>query len=355
MQIMRKFDYSFLKDMMVPVTFLQMAQSIYSLKTISDEKRKDYPSLFTSLQKIAVVQSVKGSNAIEGIVTTDKRIEEIVNESAAPMNHNEMEIAGYRDALSLIHQNHENMTLNESTVLNLHRILLSQTNFSYGGNYKTDDNVIRETYADGTSRIRFLPISAKETKDAMTQLIYAYQEARDDSGIDQLLLIPCFILDFLCIHPFRDGNGRMSRLLTLFLLYKADFDISKYVSFEEQINKMKGKYYEDLKKNSDGWHENKNDYIPFIEDFLYTLYLCYKELDKRFLTLSTEKVSKKKRIEQTVLSAFVPISKKEIHDLVPDISITTIEIVLSYMLKEGRIIKIGTTKNSRYIKADTQN
>lgn len=131
----------------------------------------------------------------------------------------------------------------------------------------------------------------------MTQLILAYQEARDDSGIDQLLLVPCFILDFLCIHPFRDGNGRMSRLLTLLLLYKADFDISKYVSFEEQINKMKDKYYEELKKSSEGWHENKNDYIPFIEGFLYTLYLCYKELDKRFLTLSSKKVSKKRKSE----------------------------------------------------------
>lgn len=142
-----------------------------------------------------------------------------------------------------------------------------------------------------------LRFQRKDTKEAMTQLILAYQEARDDSGIDKLLLIPCFILDFLCIHPFRDGNGRMSRLLTLLLLYKADFDISKYVSFEEQINKMKDKYYEDFKKSSEERHENKNDYIPFIEDFLYSLHLCYKELDKRFLALSSKKVSKKRKSE----------------------------------------------------------
>lgn len=347
---MKKFDYSFLKKMMVPVTFVQISQMIYSLKMFSEEKKRDYPNLFTSLEKIAIIQSVKSSNAIEGIVSTDKRIEEIVNKSSAPLNHSEMEIAGYRDALDIIHKNHDNMIINEDTILNLHKILLSQTNLNYGGAYKENDNVIRETYSDGTTRVRFTPVSAQDTNEAMKNLILAYQDARDDSGVDQLLLIPCFILDFLCIHPFRDGNGRMSRLLTLLLLYKTNFDISKYISFEEQINKMKSKYYEDLKKSSIGWHENQNDYIPFMENFLYTLYLCYKELDKRFLTLSTKKTSKKQRIEQIVLSAFIPISKKEIQDLLPDVSITTIEAVLSQMLKDGAIYKIGTTKNCKYIK-----
>ncbi len=347
---MRKFDYSFLKNMMVPITFVQMAQTIYSLKTVSEEKKAAYPGLFASLQKIAVVQSVKNSNAIEGIVSTDKRIEEIVNKSSAPLNHSEMEIAGYRDALSLIHDSHDSMKMDESTILNLHKILLSQTNLSYGGIYKTEDNVIRETYSDGTSRIRFAPTPANETKEAMEQLILAYQDAKDDAGIDQLLLIPCFILDFLCIHPFRDGNGRMSRLLTLLLLYKANFDISRYISFEEQINKIKGVYYEDLKKSSEGWHENHNDYIPFMRNFLYALFMCYRELDKRFLTLSSAKVSKKQRVEQAVLMAFIPISKKELEDLLPDVGIGTIEAVLSQMLKDGKIVKIGTTRNCRYLK-----
>ncbi len=336
---------------MVPVTFVQMAKTIYSLKTVSEEKKAAYPGLFVSLEKIAVVQSVKSSNAIEGIFSTDKRIEEIVNKSSAPLNHSEMEIAGYRDALNLIHKNHDSMKLDESTILNLHRVLLSQTDLSYGGTYKTDDNVIRETYSDGTSIIRFVPTPAGETKEAMEQLILAYQDARDDAGIDQLLLIPCFILDFLCIHPFRDGNGRMSRLLTLLLLYKANFDISRYISFEEQINKMKGAYYEDLKKSSQGWHENSNDYIPFVRNFLYALFMCYQELDKRFLTLSSAKANKKQRVERAVLMAFVPISKKELEDLLPDVGIGTIEAVLSQMLKDGKIIKIGTTRNCRYLKS----
>ena len=184
----------------------------------------------------------------------------------------------------------------------------------------------------------------------MKQLYLAYTDARDDSEIDQLLLIPCVILDFLCIHPFRDGNGRMSRLISLLLLYKNGFDISRYISFEEQINAKKGSYYEALKQSSAGWHENANDYIPFIENFLFTLYLCYKELDKRFLTLGTKKTSKKKRVEGAVMNAFLPISKKELQDLMPDISATTIEQVLGSMIKDGVIRKIGSTRNAKYIK-----
>lgn len=347
---MKRYDYSFLRTASVPVRFLTFTNAIYTLHGLEKEKKAVYPDIFTALQKLAIVQSVKGSNAIEGIVTTDKRIEEIVNRSSAPLNHNEREIAGYRDALNLIHTRNAEMTLNEELVLNLHRILLNQTELPYGGRYKTEDNIIRETYPDGTSRVRWAPVSAKETPAAMQQLFLAYTDARDDSEINQLLLIPCVILDFLCIHPFRDGNGRMSRLLSLLLLYKNDFDISKYISFEEQINAMKGSYYDALKQSSARWHENANDYMPFIENFLYTLYLCYKELDKRFLTLETKKVSKKRRVEEAIKNAFLPISKKELCSLLPDVSATTIEQVLGSMIKNGSVRKIGSTRNARYIK-----
>ena len=228
--------------------------------------------------------------------------------------------------------------------------MLEHTELAHRGEFKKEDNIIREKYADGTTNIRFMPVKAIDTEKAMEELTYAYMEARDDSNINQLLLIPCVILDFLCIHPFQDGNGRMSRLLSLLLMYKNGFDISKYVSFEEQINLAKGNYYETLRQSSIGWHENTNDYIPFIEYFLFTLYLCYKELDKRFLTIKSGKVSKTKRIEEIVLTSFIPISKKEILNLLPDISLTTIEKVLSNMMKDGKIVKIGSTSNAKYLK-----
>ena len=347
---MRVFDYSFLKSLRVPASFLGLTNKIYDLRRAEEEKRRMYPGMFTSLQKIAVVQPVKGSNAIEGIITTDKRIEEIVNQSSAPLNHSEQEIAGYRDALNIIHEGHDDLSINEELLLRLHTVLLSHTGTEYGGEYKTEDNTVYKKFSDGSIRIRWNPVTAKDTPAAMQQLFYAYSSARNDAGIDQLLLIPCFILDFLCIHPFQDGNGRMSRLLSLLLLYKNNFDISKYISFEEQINQMKGEYYDALQRSSFGWHENSNDYIPFIENFLMSLYMCYKELDKRFLTLGSQKANKKERVESAIMNAFLPISKKEICQLFPDISESTVETVVASLLKEGRIRKVGTTRGARYIK-----
>ncbi|MCL1850024.1 MAG: Fic family protein, partial [Bacteroidetes bacterium] len=252
---MKKFDYSFLRNSLLPINLLGITNSIAELKTLEQVRKRDFPNIFTKLESIAKVQSVKGSNAIEDIVTTDKRIEEIVNQSSAPLNHNEQEIAGYRDALNAIHNGFENITLDAQSILNLHAVLLSYTETG-GGNYKTSDNVILEIDSEGNRKIRFTPTKAVETQSAMQQLIYAFIDANSDSGINKLLLIPCFILDFLCIHPFSDGNGRMSRLLSLLLLYKAGFDAGKYISFEEQINKNKNSYYEALRKSSENWESN---------------------------------------------------------------------------------------------------
>jgi len=346
---MRKFDYSFLKNSLLPTNLLGITNSIAELKALEQIRKRDFQKIFTKLESIAKVQSVKGSNAIENIVTTDKRIEEIVNNSSAPLNHNEQEIAGYRDALNAIHSGFENITLDEQNILNLHSVLLSFTEIG-GGSYKTSDNVILEIDRDGNRKVRFTPTKAIETQASMQQLIYAFIDANNDSGINKLLLIPCFILDFLCIHPFSDGNGRMSRLLSLLLLYKNSFDAGKYISFEEQINKNKNSYYESLRKSSENWESNKNDYLPFIENFIFTLLICYKELDKRFAVINSKNVSKRERIEQTVLNSLLPLGKREINYILPDVSATTIEMVVSQMLKQGKIKKLGTFKDAKYIK-----
>jgi len=333
----------------MPANLLGITNSIAELKALDKIRKRDFQNIFTKLESIAKVQSVKGSNAIENIVTTDKRIEEIVNHSSAPLNHNEQEIAGYRDALNAIHNGFDNISLYEQTILNLHSVLLSFTEIG-GGQYKTSDNVILEIDSDGNRKIRFTPTKAVETQSAMQQLVYAFIDANNDSGINKLLLIPCFILDFLCIHPFSDGNGRMSRLLSLLLLYKAGFDAGKYISFEEQINKNKNSYYEALRKSSENWENNANDYLPFIENFIFTLLICYKELDKRFAIIHSKKVSKRERVEQTILNSLLPLGKREINYILPDISATTIEIVVSQMLKQGKVKKIGTFKDAKYIK-----
>lgn len=347
---MRRFDYSFLNNGLIPAKLLNLTSGIYSLKTMAGTRKDEYARVFTELESIAKVQSVKSSNAIEGIVTSDDRIAAIVNQNSAPLNHNEAEIAGYRDALNAIHTGYDYLDLREADILRLHETMMTLAGYEYGGKYKTDDNVIMEIDADGYRKVRFRPTSASETPKAMEQLELAYMEARSDSNINQLLLIPCVILDFLCIHPFRDGNGRMSRLLSLLLLYKNGFDAGKYISFEEQINNYKVYYYESLRLASTGWEINQNEYYPFIENFLSTLFMCYKELDKRFAVLNGKRITKKARIEAMLLNSLTPLSKSDICKILPDVSPTTVEAVLGAMVSEGKIKRIGDARASRYIR-----
>lgn len=345
---MRKFDYSFLKSDNLPAELLNITNYIHEVKKEEGEKKTLNPELFNKLITIAKVQSVKGSNAIEGIVTTDKRIKALMEQKTQPLNHNEKEIAGYRDALDLVHSNYQNISFNEKDILNLHDVMLTQSGSPFKGHYKTEDNAIIEIDQYGNRRLRFKPMSAKETPEAMNQLILAYMVARQDSNINPLILIPCVILDFLCIHPFDDGNGRMSRLLSLLLMYKSDYDVGKYISFEQQINLNKGSYYEALRLSSTSWEEGKNDYSYFIKNFITSLYNCYLELEKRLATVGLKKIKKEERIKMVLLSSLLPMSKQEILDIVPDISGSTVERVLADMLKDGEIEKYGSFKDARY-------
>lgn len=347
---MRRFDYSFLNNGQLPTRLVNLTAQIYSLKTMAGVRKDAYAKIFTELESIAKVQSVKSSNAIEGIITSDDRIAAIVNQNSAPLNHDEQEIAGYRDALNSIHQGFAFLDFREADILLLHRTMLAQTGVNGRGSYKDADNVILEVDASGNRRVRFQPTPARETPEAMEQLVLAFLDARADANINQLLLIPCVILDFLCIHPFQDGNGRMSRLLSLLLLYKTGFDAGKYISFEEQINKYKGNYYESLRQSSRGWDTNENSYEPFIENFIVTLYRCYQELDQRFAVMNSKRITKKARVEATVLNSLLPISKVEIGKILPDVSPTTIEAVLGDMVRQGKIERIGVMRESKYIR-----
>ena len=319
---MHRFDYSFLKSV-IPGNIVGLSDVISDLRSKEEFRKIQYTDAFETLRQKAVIESVKGSNAIEGIVTTDERIQDIVD-GASPATHDEMEISGYKDALNLIHTEYKNMDIDEKTILRFHQMIVGQ--------------------------VRFKPVSATSTPKAMQQLVLAYYDARQDSEIPKLLLIPCFILDFLCIHPFSDGNGRISRLLTVLLLYLSGYDIVRYISFEGLVNTYKDSYYNTLKQSSDLWHENKNDYVPFMVNFMQLLYKSYKTLDESFTEISLKKAKKSERVECILANAIVPISKKEILEKVPDISVKTVELVLSKMLKNNSIKKIGTYKDARYIK-----
>lgn len=347
---MKIFDYSFLQDGHLPVSFINLTAGIYSLKTAAHFRKSEHQSIYTELEHIARLQSVKSSNAIEGISTSDQRIVEIVNQNSAPLNHDEAEIAGYRDALNIIHTNYTQLDFRQRDILNLHRVLMSYAGDEFSGQYKKDDNVILEIDHHGQRRVRFRPTPAAETPATMEQLELAYLDAKDNPRTNQLLLIPCVILDFLSIHPFRDGNGRMSRLLSLLLLYKNGFDVGQYISFEEQINKNKAAYYEALRQSSQGWAENANNYDPFTKNFISTLYICYQELDKRFAVIGDKRITKKGRVEATVLNSLVPISKSDIQKILPDVSPSTIEAVLGEMVRDGKITRLAMGRNARYIR-----
>ena len=352
---MRRFDYSFLENGLLPASLVSITGNIYSLRTAAGIRKAEHLKVFTELEAIAKVQSVKSSNAIEGIVTSDQRIVEIVNRSSAPLNHDEAEIAGYRDALNRVHTDYERLAFSQRDILLLHRTMMSLAGDDLAGRYKQTNNIIVEIDSSGNRKVRFRPVPAEETEAAMEQLELAYLDACSNAGINQLLLIPCVILDFLCIHPFRDGNGRISRLLSLLLLYKNGFDVGKYISFEEQINRYKDLYYDALQQSSADWDTNRNDYIPFIRNFLSMLYMCYKELDQRFAVVHGKKVTKTARIEATLLGSLTPLSKAELCAIHPDISPTTVEAVLGRMVREGSVRRIGSSRNSRYIRNEEFN
>lgn len=305
--------------------------------------------VLTALLDVAKVQSTKASNRIEGIYTSDERLESIVRMKAEPRNRSEEEIAGYREVLSTIHNSYEYINIRSGSVLQLHRDLYSFSGSNAGGRFKNADNVIAEI-KDGVQRVRFTPVPAFQTPEAIEQLCAAFNEALNSGVYDPLILIPMFVLDFLCIHPFNDGNGRMSRLLTLLLLYRAGYVVGKYISVEMLIEQSKETYYEALQGSSIGWHDNANDYTPFVRYMLGIVAKAYSEFEDRVAHLRFGKQSKQDRIQSIFDSQLGKITKAAIIRKCPDISETTIERALARLLSEGYIEKIGAGRGTGYVK-----
>ena len=301
-----------------------------------------------TLLKVAKIQSTSSSNKIEGIYTTDKRISEIVNQKLEPKNRNEEEIAGYRDVLSLIHENYNFIDITQNTILQLHRDLYKYTGYNYGGKFKNSQNYIEEENEKGEKKIRFTPLSPVETPIAIEELCKNYNELVNNELCDLLVLIPIFILDFVSIHPFNDGNGRMSRLLTLLLLYKADYVVGKYISIEKIIEETKDSYYDTLEKSSVKWHDNENDYSYFVEYYLGIILNAYKEFDSRINIVENKKINAYDRTIDIFKDNIIPIDKAFIMNKYPDLSETTIERVLNKLLKEDKIVKISGGRYTKY-------
>ncbi|MHB1154290.1 MAG: Fic family protein [Eubacteriales bacterium] len=346
---MRNFDFSHCTDSLFTADIVNLLSSIHEYKGRQTFFIETKPELLSGMLEIAKIQSTEASNKIEGIFTTDLRLKEIVKDKAMPINRNEREIAGYRDVLAVIHENYDYITPRPNIILQLHRDLYAYSGSTAGGRFKNTDNIIEEIDTDGTRRVRFQPLPAFETPEAMEQLCNAFLRTDDRGDIDPLLLIPVFILDFLCIHPFNDGNGRMSRLLTLLLLYRAGYFTGKYISIELLIEKTKDSYYNVLQASSFDWHENKNDYKPFVVYYLGIILNAYKEFSNRVEYLTSKKMNAAERIRTIFENKVGKLTKKEIVDLCPDISDGTVERALNELVKNGDILKIGGGRYTSYI------
>ena len=347
---MRDFDYNKAPEKLLTSEIVQMIGSIHEHKGKQELFLEANIDELKTILEVALIQSTGASNRIEGIFTSDKRLEELVSQKVEPRNRSEQEIAGYREVLATIHESYEYINPRPNIILQLHRDLYSYSQGAAGGSYKNSDNVIAETDAQGHQKARFIPVSAFQTAKAMDELCTRFLEAWEADRMDKLVLIPMFILDFLCIHPFNDGNGRMSRLLTLLLFYKAGYIVGKYISMEMLIEKTKETYYEALQASSTGWHEEENSYEPFVKYYLGIMLKAYNEFESRVEHLKHRSLSKPDRIKAVIDNKVGKITKTEIMEFCPEISKVTVERTLTELVKSGYIAKVGAGPSTGYVR-----
>lgn len=346
---MRIFNYSKISEKKWDSEILGLIAGIYKEAGKQELYLKQRPEELEKLVEIAKVQSTESSNAIEGIVTTNTRIKQLVEEKTTPKNRNEQEIAGYRDVLSIIHESFDSISITPNYILQLHKILYSHMNNPMAGRTKSVQNYISATYPDGTTKTLFVPLDPFETPTALENICNEFNRVIGNNELEPLIAISIFIHDFLCIHPFNDGNGRMSRLLTTLLLYKNRFFVGKYISLEAKIAKNKDLYYNALRKAQDGWHEGNEDVVPFIKYLLGTILSAYKDFEDRFALVET-KLSALEMVRRATMNKIGRFSKQDIRELCPSLSISSIEGALRKMVEEGELKREGNGKNIHYFR-----
>lgn len=346
---MRSFDYSYLSLRTWDNEILSYVAKIHEYKGKQELYLRQKPVELERLVEVAKVQSTESSNRIEGIITTRSRLQQLVEDKTTPRNRNEKEILGYRNVLNLIHENYEYIPFISNYILQLHRDLLQYTELTYGGKYKTIPNEIDAVLPNGEKRILFKPLEPYETPGAIEQICDSYQRALEQEIVDPLILIPCVILDFLCVHPFNDGNGRMSRLLTTLLLYRNGFYVGKYVSLEAKIAKNKDLYYSALAASQTGWREGTEDVVPFIKYLLGTILAAYKDFEDRMSLVETKlpALEMVRRASQNKIGRF---NKQDIRELCPTLSDSSIEGALRKLVAAGELKKEGKGKNTCYFR-----
>lgn len=344
---MRDFNYSKIREQKWDSEILSLIAAIYKEAGKQELYLKQRPDELEKLVEIAKIQSTESSNAIEGIVTTNTRVRQLVEEKTTPRNRDEQEIAGYRDVLNIIHESFDAIPITQIYILQLHKILYSHMSNPMAGKTKSVQNYISATYPDGHTETLFTPLDPFETPGALDQICNEFNRVIGNNEVEPMIAIPIFIYDFLCIHPFNDGNGRMSRLLTTLLLYRSGFYVGKYISLEAKIAKNKDLYYDALGRSQHGWHEGQEDNVPFIKYLLGTILAAYKDFEDRFSLVET-KLSALDTVRLATKQKIGRFSKQDIRELCSSLSLSSVEGALRKLVAEGEIAREGNGKNIRY-------
>lgn len=346
---MKTFNYSIINERKWDSEILGLIAAIYKEAGKQEMYLKQRPEELEKLVEIAKVQSTESSNAIEGIVTTNTRIKKIMADKITPKNRNEQEIAGYRDVLNIIHDSFDAIPITPNYILHLHKILYSHMNNPVAGKTKNVQNYISATYPDGATKILFTSLDPLETPIALESICSEFNRVIGNNELEPLIAISTFIHDFLCIHPFNDGNGRMSRLLTTLLLYRSGFYVGKYISLEAKIAKSKDLYYDTLSEAQNGWHEGTEDIVPFIKYLIGTILSAYKDFEDRFALVEI-KLPSLETVRRATMNKIGRFSKQDIRELCPSLSISSIEGALRKLVAEGEIKREGNGKNIKYFR-----
>lgn len=346
---MRQFNYTAIKDQKWDSEVLGYIAAIYKEAGKQELYLKQKPDEMEKLVEIAKIQSTEASNAIEGIVTTNTRIRQLVEEKTAPRNRDEQEIAGYRDVLNIIHENFDAIPLSRNYILQLHKIMYSHMNNPMAGQTKNVQNYISVTYPDGRTELLFTPLAPYETPEALNRICEEYSRVIGNFEVEPLIAIAVFIHDFLCIHPFNDGNGRMSRLLTTLLLYRSGFYVGKYISLEAKIAKNKDLYYDALNRAQHGWHEGTEDIVPFVKYMLSIILAAYKDFSDRF-SIVEEKLPAIEIVRKATQQKIGRFTKQDIRELCPSLSLSSVEGSLRKMVASGELRREGSGKATCYVR-----
>ena len=346
---MRTFHYSFIKEQKWDSEILELIAGIYRYAGKQELCLKQRPDELEKLVEIAKIQSTEASNAIEGIVTTNTRIRQLVEEKTTPKNRDEQEIAGYRDVLNVIHESFDAIPITKNYILQLHKMLYSHMNNPLAGQTKNVQNYISATYPDGHTEVLFTPPAPFETPEALDKICEEYNRVIGNFEAEPLIVIPIFIHDFLCIHPFNDGNGRMSRLLTTLLLYRNGFYVGRYISLEAKIAGNKDLYYDALGRAQKGWHEGTEDTVPFIKYLLGTILAAYKDFEDRFLIVE-EKLPAIDMVRKAMINKIGKFTKQDIRELCPVLSVSSIEGALRKLVMAGELKREGSGKGTYYVR-----